>query len=91
MLFRSVLIHGGGFRTSGKRTQKYIVYFANELAKRGFVAVSIDYRQREGEDMPTAADELPAMKDAAADSLAALQWIRAHGAEYAAGDGQGGR
>lgn len=78
----AVLIHGGGFRTSGKRTQKYIVHFANELAKRGFVAASIDYRQREGDDMPTAADELPAMKDAAADSLTALQWIRTHGKDY---------
>ena len=78
----AVLIHGGGFRTSGKRTQKYIIHFANELARRGFVAASIDYRQREGDDMPTAADELPAMKDAAADSLTALQWIRTHGKEY---------
>ncbi|MFM6172507.1 MAG: alpha/beta hydrolase, partial [Sphaerospermopsis kisseleviana] len=78
----AVLIHGGGFRTSGKRTQKYIVHFANELARRGFVAASIDYRQRKGEDMPTAADDLPAMKDATADSLTALQWIRAHGKEY---------
>lgn len=78
----AVLIHGGGFRASGKRTQKYIVHFANELAKRGFVAASIDYRQRAGDDMPTAADELPAMKDAAADSLTALQWIRAHSEEY---------
>lgn len=77
-----VLIHGGGFRTDGKRTQKYIVHFANEFARRGFVAASIDYRQREGKDMPTAADELPAMKDAAADSLSALQWIRGQGAEY---------
>lgn len=78
----AVLIHGGGFRTDGKRTQKYIVHFANELAKRGFVAASIDYRQREAADMPTAADELPAMKDAAADVLTALQWIRSHGGEY---------
>ena len=78
----AVLIHGGGFRTDGKRTQKYIVHFANELARRGFVAASIDYRQRESADMPTASDELPAMKDAAADSLAALQRIRAHGTEY---------
>ncbi|MBJ7258525.1 MAG: alpha/beta hydrolase fold domain-containing protein [Chthoniobacterales bacterium] len=78
----AVLIHGGGFRTDGKRTQKYIVHFANELARRGFVAASIDYRQREGDDMPTAADELPALKDAAADALTALQWIRKHGGEY---------
>ena len=78
----AVLIHGGGFRTSGVRTQKYIVHFANELARRGFVAVSVDYRQRDGKDMPTAADELPAMKDAAADALTALSWIRTHGPEY---------
>ncbi|MBJ7325895.1 MAG: alpha/beta hydrolase [Chthoniobacterales bacterium] len=77
-----MLVHGGGFRTSGVRTQKYIVHFANELARRGFVAVSVDYRQRDGKDMPTPADELPALKDAAADALTALQWVRQHGADY---------
>ena len=71
-----MLIHGGGFRTSGVRTQSYIVTFANELARRGFVAMSIDYRQRSGTDMPTSADELPALKDAAADAHTALKWIR---------------
>ncbi|NBP25974.1 MAG: hypothetical protein EBU81_15810, partial [Proteobacteria bacterium] len=74
-----VLIHGGGFRTSGVRTQSYIVTFANEFARRGYVAMSIDYRQRSGTDMPTVADELPALKDAAADALTALQWIRDSG------------
>ena len=32
--------------------------------------------------MPTSADELPALKDAAADALIALQWIRANGRTY---------
>ena len=77
-----MLIHGGGFRTTGVRTQSYIVNYANEFAKRGYVAMSIDYRQRSGADMPTAADELPALKDAAADALIALQWIRANGRTY---------
>jgi acetyl esterase/lipase len=77
-----MLIHGGGFRTTGVRTQSYIVNFANEFAKRGFVAISIDYRQRSGADMPTSEDELPALKDAAADALIALQWIRANGQTY---------
>lgn len=77
-----MLIHGGGFRTSGVRTQGYMVNFANEFAKRGYVAMSIDYRQRSGADMPTKADELPALKDAAADALIALQWIRVNGQTY---------
>ncbi len=71
-----MLIHGGGFRTTGVRTQSYIITFANELARRGFVAISIDYRQRSGTDMPTSVDELPALKDAAADAHIALKWIR---------------
>ncbi len=78
----AVLIHGGGFRTSGVRTQKYIVHFANELARRGFVAYSIDYRQRQGSDMPEDADELPALKDATADTLTFLEWLRREGAVY---------
>lgn len=78
----AVLIHGGGFRTSGVRTQKYIVHFANELARRGFVAYSIDYRQRKSSDMPEDADELPALKDATADTLAFLEWLRREGAGY---------
>jgi len=75
-----MLVHGGGFRngsgTTGTKIQRYIVAFANEFARRGFVAVSIDYRTRSGTHMPTTADELPALKDAAADGMTALQWIR---------------
>jgi len=38
-----LLIHGGGF-TSGSRSQAQLVEIAEELASRGYVVASIDYR-----------------------------------------------
>ena len=55
-------IHGGGFRSDSKRTQNYIVKYASDFAKRGYVCISIDYRLRDGVDMPTKVEEFPALK-----------------------------
>jgi acetyl esterase/lipase len=75
-------IHGGGLRTGSSRTQGYIVTYATDFAKRGYVCMSIDYRLRSGADMPTTASELPALQDAASDANTALAWIRAHASTY---------
>ena len=75
-------IHGGGFRSDSKRTQSYIVTYAKDLAKRGFVCISIDYRLRDGVDMPSKAAEFPALQDAARDANTALDWIRTNAKAY---------
>ena len=77
-----IWIHGGGFRTDSYRTQGYIVDYSTRFAKRGYVCMSIDYRLRAGSSMPTQASEFPALQDAARDANAAIDWIRAHAAEY---------
>jgi len=77
-----VWIHGGGFRSDSKRTQNYVVTYATDFAKRGFVCISIDYRLRDGADMPTKAEEFPALKDAARDANTVLDWIRANAYSY---------
>jgi acetyl esterase/lipase len=71
-------IHGGGFRPGNDKRQKYIVTFATEFAKRGFVSVAPDYRVRS----ELGQDRLPALRDALDDCRAALAWIRAHANEY---------
>ncbi len=75
-------IHGGGFRTGSSRTQGYIVTYSTDFAKRGYVCMSIDYRLRDGADMPTQESELPAEQDAAHDANTALAWVRTNAATY---------
>ncbi len=75
-------IHGGGFRTGSSRAQGYIVTYATDFAKRGYVCMSIDYRLRDGADMPTQESELPAEQDAAHDANTALAWIKTNAAIY---------
>ena len=78
-----ILIHGGGYSASGPgRTQSYIVTLANQLAARGFQALSIDYRLRASADRNTYALQLPALRDAAADALEAVKFVRANAVAY---------
>ena len=78
-----ILIHGGGYNaSSADRTQSYIVSLANQLAARGFQAISIDYRLRASADRTTDATQLPALRDAAADTLEAVKFVRANAAAY---------
>ena len=78
-----ILIHGGGYNASGPgRTQSYIVTLANQLAARGFQALSIDYRLRASADRNTYALQLPALRDAAADALEAVKFVRANAVAY---------
>ena len=78
-----ILIHGGGYNaSSADRTQSYIVSLANQLAARGFQCLSIDYRLRASVDRNTDALQLPALRDAAADALEAVQFVRANAGAY---------
>jgi len=78
-----ILIHGGGYNaSSADRTQSYIVSLGNELAARGFQALAIDYRLRATADRTTDATQLPALRDAAADALEAVKFVRANAATY---------
>jgi acetyl esterase/lipase len=78
-----ILIHGGGYNaSSADRTQSYIVSLGNELAARGFQALAIDYRLRATADRTTDATQLPALRDAAADALEAVKFVRANASTY---------
>ena len=78
-----ILIHGGGYNaSSADRTQSYIVSLANQLAARGFQALAIDYRLRATADRTTDATQLPALRDAAADALEAVKFVRTHATTY---------
>ncbi len=78
-----IMIHGGGYSASSAgRNQSYIVSLANQLAGRGFQAISIDYRLRASADRTTDATQLPALRDAAADTLEAVKFVRANASTY---------
>jgi len=78
-----ILIHGGGYNASSAgRDQSYIVSLGNQLAERGFQALSIDYRLRATADRTEDATQLPALQDAAADALGAVKFVRANGTNY---------
>jgi para-nitrobenzyl esterase len=65
-----ILVHGGGF-TQGSRTQAEIVQIASELASRGYVVASIDYRV--AGDAPISSPEFQiALADASAASTSLL-------------------
>jgi len=78
-----IMLHGGGYNASSAgRDQSYIVSLGNQLAARGFQAVSIDYRLRADADRDTDAEQLPALRDAAADALEAVNFVRANATNY---------
>ena len=64
-----VLIHGGGWR-SGDKSQN--IAFAEQLAVRGFVAVSVEYRLSIEALYPAAVYDLKA----------AIRWLRSHSTEH---------
>ena len=94
-----VFVHGGGYRMETDKTQGYAVHYAREFAKRGYVAVSIEYRRRESAVMPTRASELPALMDGVEDLNTALGFLRSSARElrinpqamFLAGGSAGGR
>ncbi len=70
-----VIIHGGGFSGGDKASEKMIEWSQSWFAERGYVAASINYRLRNGE-------ENIATKEAMSDAQAAVRFIRAHATEY---------
>ncbi len=83
-----VWVHGGGL-TEGDKGDGLSALIATGFAKRGYVAVSINYRLREGEyfdfdfDSGPEEPEFPqAMADAQHDAQAAVRWLRANAATY---------
>ena len=78
-----ILIHGGGYNaSSADRTQSYIVSLGSQLASRGFQCLSIDYRLRASADRNTDALQLPALRDAAADALESVKFVRSNAGTY---------
>lgn len=64
-----LMIHGGGWSSGTKAHQ---VPMAQRLAKRGYVAVAVEYRLSPEAQYPAAVHDLKA----------ALRWMRAHAGEY---------
>jgi para-nitrobenzyl esterase len=73
-----VVIHGGGFK-GGSRTAGNMAQLCRDLAARGFVCISIDYRMQ-GDDPPTDGRNLieRSIRAAVADAGTALQWLVDH-------------
>jgi acetyl esterase/lipase len=77
-----VWIHGGGF-TSGDKAAPLTAEIATRFARRGYVAVSINYRLREGENFEQGdPEQLQAILDAQHDAQASVRWLRANAAAY---------
>jgi acetyl esterase len=64
-----VIIHGGGWRTGDKAL---FAQQGNQLAQRGFVAFSVNYRLAPAHPYPAAVDDVEA----------AVEWVRKHAKEY---------
>ncbi len=73
-----ILIHGGGFSTGNDKTQRYIVTLCRELASKGCICISPDYRVRERARYPF--DGI--IEDAVDDGAQALEWVVKHADEY---------
>jgi len=64
-----VLVHGGGWR-SGDRS--HLVPFAQQLAKNGYVAATIEYRLSDEAEYPASVNDVKA----------AIRWLKVHGGKY---------
>lgn len=64
-----LLIHGGGWRSGSKEME---VPMAQQLAKKGYVAVAVEYRLSPEAQYPAGIYDLKA----------AIRWMRAHAAEF---------
>lgn len=70
-----VWMFGGGWR-GGDRNQ--LAAYAQDSARRGYVGVTIDYRTWVGSGF----DFIVASNNAYDDTMAALEWLKAHAADY---------
>ena len=73
-----VLIHGGGFHPGNDKTQRYIVTLCRELASKGCICISPDYRVRANTRYPFEGT----IQDAVDDGVQVLEWVVEHAAEY---------
>jgi acetyl esterase/lipase len=64
-----VLVHGGGWRMGDKQA---FANQGNQLAQRGFVAFSVNYRLAPDHPYPAAVDDVEA----------AVEWVRKHAKDY---------
>jgi acetyl esterase/lipase len=74
-----VWMHGGYFIFGDKGD---MADYAQEFARRGYVAVSLQYRLRQGLSTGDAAGIAAAAFDAYDDATAAVGWLRSHADEY---------
>lgn len=77
-----LMIHGGGLRSDSTKEQSYAVKISKLMAMKGYVVASINYRTRDGADMPDKASAAPALMDAAEDANTALEWLRGQASVY---------
>jgi acetyl esterase/lipase len=76
-----VWVHGGSFRT-GDKTSIELVDQMNELGRRGFFNVSINYRMTPNGCTVITAECFTAIEFAMHDAQAAVRWLRANAATY---------
>jgi acetyl esterase/lipase len=80
-----IWVHGGAF-VRGDKGDKLPAYMATYFAKRGYVAVSINYRLLRGPRCSAEGGGTPACFNAAVeavhDAQAAVRWLRANAAQY---------
>ncbi|MFG6686008.1 alpha/beta hydrolase [Mariniflexile sp. HNIBRBA6329] len=72
-----VIIHGGGFM-KGERNESSLIYLAENVAKKGFVVASIDYRLVKNKFINCsypANDKIKVFSNGAEDLLNALQYL----------------
>ena len=74
-----IFIHGGGFKNNDK-VGKFSSLMCRGLAKRGYVASSINYRL--GSALATDEDYFRALYRAVQDAKAAVRFFRKHAADY---------
>ena len=76
-----IMIHGGSFK-EGTRNSYYLVTLSKQLATRGYVVASIDYRFLNKDKTDETKNTLEANTAAMHDARAAVQWLRLHASEY---------
>ena len=76
-----VMIHGGSFKT-GDRNGYQLVAMSKQLAARGYVTASIDYRLLNKGTTVHTKNTLVANTAATHDARAAVRWLRLHAEEY---------
>ncbi len=73
-----MLFHGGGFKPGNDKSQGYIVALCRELASKGCICISPDYRLRSD----VASNYVAVVKDVVDDGASALEWVVKHAGEY---------